>query len=95
MRNILGAVKKTRLIAVAALVTGAAVSVWAGTPGEPTVLSDDAIEIRFAASEDGHCIYLGSRKLHLAPGMTAPAALQRMEDPETWRARMRAKLKGA
>ena len=57
-------------------------------------LLEDAEPLAIAASEDGHCIYLGSRKLHLAPGMTAPAALQRMEDPETWRARMRAKLKG-
>ena len=58
-------------------------------------LLEDAEPLAIAASEDGHCIYLGGRKLHLAPGMTAPAALQRMEDPETWRARMRATLKGA
>lgn len=57
-------------------------------------LIEDAEPLSIAASEDGHCLYIGSRALHLAPGMTAPAALQRMEAPETWRARMRAKLKG-
>ena len=58
-------------------------------------LIDDAEPLRIAASADGHSLYIGSRTLHLAPGMTAPAALERMEDPENWRARMRNELKGA
>jgi len=62
--------------------------------GFADALIEDADPLQIAASADGHCIYLGRRTLHLAPGMTAPAALQRMEAPETWRARMRAKLKG-
>ena len=58
-------------------------------------LIEDAEPLRIAASADGHSLYIGSRTLHLAPGMTAPAALERMEAPETWRARMRDNLKGA
>ena len=56
-------------------------------------LIDDAEPLQIAASADGHSLYVGNRTLHLAPGMTAPAALERMEDPKTWRARMREKLK--
>ena len=55
-------------------------------------LIEDAEPLRIAASADGHSLYVGSRTLHLAPGMTAPAALERMEAPEDWRARMRAKI---
>lgn len=58
-------------------------------------LIEDAEPLQIAASADGHSLYIGSRTMHLAPGMTAPAALERMEDPETWRARMRDNLKGA
>ncbi len=58
-------------------------------------LIEDAEPLRIAASADGHSLYVGSRTMHLAPGMTAPAALERMEAPETWRARMRDNLKGA
>lgn len=57
-------------------------------------LIEDAEPLRIAASADGHSLYIGSRTMHLAPGMTAPAALERLETPETWRARMREKLKG-
>ena len=57
-------------------------------------LIEDAEPLRIAASADGHNLYIGSRTMHLAPGMTAPAALECMEAPETWRARMREKLKG-
>lgn len=57
-------------------------------------LIEDAEPLRIAASADGHSLYIGSRTMHLAPGMTAPAALERLEAPETWRARMREKLKG-
>lgn len=55
-------------------------------------LIDDAEPLPIAASADGHSLYVGNRTLHLAPGMTAPAALERMEDPEKWRARMRGRL---
>ena len=55
-------------------------------------LIDDAEPLQIAASADGHSLYVGNRTLHLAPGMTAPAALERMEAPETWRARMRGRL---
>lgn len=55
-------------------------------------LIDDAEPLQIAASADGHSLYVGNRTLHLAPGMTAPAALERMEDPEKWRARMRGRL---
>lgn len=58
-------------------------------------LIEDAEPLQIAASADGHSLYIGSRTMHLAPGMTAPAALERMEAPETWRARMRDELKGA
>lgn len=57
-------------------------------------LIEDAEPLQIAASADGHSLYIGSRTMHLAPGMTAPAALERLEAPETWRARMREKLKG-
>lgn len=55
-------------------------------------LIDDAETLQIAASADGRSLYVGNRTLHLAPGMTAPAALERMEAPETWRARMRERL---
>lgn len=55
-------------------------------------LIDDAETLQIAASADGRSLYVGNRTLHLAPGMTAPAALERMEAPESWRARMRGRL---
>ena len=55
-------------------------------------LVDDAEPLQIAASADGRSLYVGRRTFHLAPGMTAPAALERMEDPEKWRARMRGRL---
>lgn len=60
-------------------------------------LIEDANPLQIAASADGHSIYVGARTLHLAPGMTAPAALERIEPVETWRARMLARFekKGA
>lgn len=53
----------------------------------------DAEPLQIAASADGRSIYVGKRTLHLAPGMTAPAALERVEPPETWRNRMKARIK--
>ena len=44
-------------------------------------------------TEDGRALYIGSRTVHLAPGMTAPESLQKTEAPEVWRERMLAKLK--
>lgn len=55
-------------------------------------LIEDAEPLQIAASADGHSLYIGSRTMHLAPGMTAPESLQRMEAPETWRERMKAKI---
>ena len=60
--------------------------------GFADTLIEDAEPLQIAASADGHSLYIGNRTLHLAPGMTAPAAFQRMEAPETWRARMRERL---
>ena len=60
--------------------------------GFADALIEDAEPLQIAASADGHSLYIGNRTLHLAPGMTAPAAFQRMEAPETWRARMRERL---
>ena len=56
-------------------------------------LIKDAEPLQIAASADGHSLYIGSRTLHLAPGMKAPAALERMEAPETWKKRMRERMK--
>ena len=55
-------------------------------------LIEEANPLQIAASADGHSIYVGSRTLHLAPGMTAPAALERIEPVENWRARMLARF---
>ena len=49
--------------------------------------------VQIAASADGRTLYIGARSFHLAPGMTAPAALEKIEAPENWRARMLAKLR--
>ena len=56
-------------------------------------LIDDAEPLRIAASADRRTLYVGKRTLHLAPGMTAPAALGTAEAPEDWKARMREKIK--
>ena len=58
---------------------------------------EDAEPLSIAASADGHRLFIGARTLHLAPGMTAPAALERIEAPESWKTRMREKInrKGA
>ena len=56
-------------------------------------LIDDAEPLRIAASADRRTLYVGKRTLHLAPGMTAPAALETAEAPEDWKARMREKIK--
>lgn len=55
-------------------------------------LIDDAEPLRIAASADRHTLYIGTRTLHLAPGMTAPAALETIEAPESWRSRMKARI---
>lgn len=56
-------------------------------------LLEDAEPLSIAASADGRSLYVGKKTLHLAPGMTAPAALERIEAPESWRARMKARFK--
>ena len=56
-------------------------------------LIEDAEPLRIAASADGRSLYVGKRTLHLAPGMTAPAALERIEPVDDWRARMKARFK--
>lgn len=56
-------------------------------------LLEDAEPLRIAASADRHSLYIGSRTLHLAPGMEAPAALESIEAPDAWRARMFGKLR--
>ena len=56
-------------------------------------LIEDATPLSIAASADGRTLYVGNRTLHLAPGMTAPAALEVIEPPDKWRARMLAKLR--
>lgn len=59
-------------------------------------LIDDAEPLRIAASADRQTIFVGKRTLHLAPGMTAPAAMETVEPLEpldNWKARMREKLK--
>ena len=53
---------------------------------------DDADPLAIAASQDGRALYIGTRTVHLAPGMTAPESLQKTEAPEVWRERMLARL---
>lgn len=60
--------------------------------GFADVLLDEAEPLPIAASADGREIFVGKRTLHLAPGMTAPAALHKIEAPEKWRERMTAAL---
>lgn len=56
-------------------------------------LIDDAEPLRIAASADRRTLFVGKRTLHLAPGMTAPAALETAEDPQAWKTRMLEKIK--
>ena len=65
----------------------------AAAKGFADAIIDDAEPLAIAASQDGRALYIGSRTVHLAPGMTAPESLQKMEDPEAWRERMLAKLR--
>lgn len=60
--------------------------------GFADALLEDADTLAIAASQDGRSLYIGSRTFHLAPGMTAPAALKKIEPPEIWRERMIAAL---
>lgn len=60
--------------------------------GFADALLEDADPLAIAASQDGRSLYIGSRTFHLAPGMTAPAALKKIEPPEIWRERMIAAL---
>lgn len=60
--------------------------------GFADALLEDAETLAIAASQDGRSLYIGSRTFHLAPGMTAPAALKKIESPEIWRERMIAAL---
>ena len=56
-------------------------------------LIEDAEPLRIAASADRHTIFVGTRTLHLAPGMTAPENLDTIEPPDAWKARMLEKIK--
>lgn len=56
-------------------------------------LLEDPNPLAIAASADGRKLYIGSRCMHLAPGMQAPAALEKIEAPEIWRARMLSKIR--
>lgn len=58
-------------------------------------LVEDAEPLRIAASADRHTLFVGSRTLHLAPGMTAPEGLETAEAPDAWRARMLEKIKNS
>lgn len=57
-------------------------------------LIDDAEPLAIAASADRRTMYVAGRAYHLAPGMTAPAALSTIEPPDAWSARMLAKMNG-
>ena len=56
-------------------------------------LIEGAEPLRIAASADRRTMFVGSRTLHLAPGMTAPENLETMEPAESWRARMLQRIK--
>lgn len=56
-------------------------------------LLDDAEPFEVAASADRHTLYFGRRSFHLAPGMSAPAALKTIEAPDAWASRMLKKIK--
>lgn len=60
--------------------------------GFADAILEDAEPLQIAASADRRSLYVGQRKLHLAPGMEAPAALQTVEDPEIRREQILAKL---
>lgn len=61
--------------------------------GFADALIEDAAPLQIAASADRRTLFVGARKIHLAPGSVAPAALESIEDPENWRARMLSKLR--
>lgn len=63
--------------------------------GFADALIEDAQPLGIAASADRRCLYVRGKTLHLAPGMEAPAALKTAEAPESWRARMREKIRKA
>ena len=65
----------------------------AAAKGFADAIIDDAEPLAIAASQDGRALYIGSRTVHLAPGMTAPESLQKTEAPEAWRERMLARLR--
>ena len=56
-------------------------------------LLEDAQPLQIAASADRRTLYVGSRALHLAPGMAAPDGLTVVELPEAWKSRMLRTLK--
>lgn len=56
-------------------------------------LIEGAEPLRIAASADRRTMFVGSRTLHLAPGMTAPENLETMEPAEAWKARMLQRIK--
>lgn len=56
-------------------------------------LLDDAEPLDIAASADRRTLYVRNRSYHLAPGMTAPAALKIAEPPDAWASRMLEKFK--
>lgn len=56
-------------------------------------LLDEAEPLDIAASADRRTLYVRNRSYHLAPGMTAPAALKTAEPPGAWASRMLEKFK--
>lgn len=56
-------------------------------------LIEGAEPVKIAASADRRTMFVGSRTLHLAPGMTAPENLETMEPAEEWKARMLQRIK--
>lgn len=56
-------------------------------------LIEGAEPVKIAASADRRTMFVGSRTLHLAPGMTAPENLETMEPAKEWKARMLQRIK--
>lgn len=61
--------------------------------GFADAILEDAEPLSLAASENGRALYIGSRTVHLAPGMKAPESLKTIEAPDKWRERTLAKLR--